>query len=71
MLDNVAEAIKRRVARVGVNVLPQYEALALYAHELVDDGCDEESAREIMKDSSQIVFVRQQLIDTFGYPAEV
>lgn len=70
MLENIAEVIKKRAARFGINNLPKYEVHALYAHELVNDGCDEESAREIMKDSSQTIFIRQQLIDTFGYRAE-
>ena len=67
MLDKVADILKRKVERCGLDSLHQFELHTLYAHELVKDGCDEEHAREIMKDITQTDFIKQQLKDTFGY----
>ena len=67
MLDKIAEILKKRVELNGLDSLHKFELHALYAHELVNDGCDEKSAREIMIDVTQTEFVKQQLKDTFNY----
>lgn len=67
MLDVVAEVLKKKVEVGGLDALHKFELHALYAHELVNDGCDEDIAREIMKDVTQTEFIKQQLKDTFNY----
>jgi len=66
MLDNIADILKKKVERTGLESLHKFELHALYAHELVEGGCDEEHAREIMVDATQTDFIRQQLKDTYG-----
>lgn len=67
MLDMVADILKKRIETNGLDSLHQFELHALYAHELVRDGCDEEHAKEMMKDITQTGFIKQQLKETFGY----
>jgi hypothetical protein len=67
MLDMIADILKKRIEKNGLDSLHKFELHALYAHELVKDGCEEEHTRGIMRDMTQTEFIKQQLKETFGY----
>ena len=63
----IYELIQKKIERFGFDSLYKFELHALYAYELIKDGCDRVSAMEIMRDVTQTEFIKKQLKETFGY----